>query len=149
MTDFNLLIDLHKNNFRQGPGSDAMTQKALEATGLTPNKNLRIADIGCGTGAQTFVLAKQLGGQVTAVDVFPEFLEILHERAGEKELTKITTMAASMDELPFAQNSFDLIWSEGAVYNNQEDFEAYVRKTSLEFNHPIEIDFVKIEEKSK
>ena len=116
MIEFDLLIDLHKNNPRQGPGSDAMTQKALDATGLKPSKDLHIADIGCGTGAQTFVLAKQLDGQITAVELFPEFLEILKKRAEEKDITNISTIAASMDDLPFAPNSLDLIWSEGAVY---------------------------------
>jgi ubiquinone/menaquinone biosynthesis C-methylase UbiE len=116
MSEFDLLIDLHKNNPRQGPGSDAVTQQALEMTDLSTKANLQIADIGCGTGAQTMVLAEQLAGQITAVDLFPEFLEVLDKRATEKGLTNISTIAASMDELPFESKSLDLIWSEGAVY---------------------------------
>lgn len=38
-------------------------------------------------------------------------------------------------------------WSEGAVYNNQKDFENYVQKTAKEFNHPVKISFMKIEDK--
>jgi ubiquinone/menaquinone biosynthesis C-methylase UbiE len=116
MSEFDLLIDLHINNPRQGPGSDAVTQQALEMTDLSTKANLQIADIGCGTGAQTMVLAEQLAGQITAVDLFPEFLEVLDKRATEKGLTNISTIAASMDELPFESKSLDLIWSEGAVY---------------------------------
>lgn len=116
MTEFDLLIDLHINNYRQGPGSDAITKRALAATGLEPNKDLRIADIGCGTGGQTFVLAEQLGGQITAVDLSLKLLHMLEERARKKGLTNISTLSASMDALPFEPNTLDLIWSEGAVY---------------------------------
>jgi SAM-dependent methyltransferase len=52
------------------------------------------------------------------VDLFPEFLDILAERAraaGRSE--QIETLAESMDSLPFATESLDLIWSEGAIYN--------------------------------
>ena len=30
---------------------------------------------------------------------------------------RITTLDASMDQLPFAEASFDVLWSEGAIYN--------------------------------
>jgi hypothetical protein len=39
-------------------------------------------------------------------------------------------------------------WSEGVVYNNQKDFEAYVKTTALEYNNPVETSFVKVEEKA-
>ncbi len=49
-------------------------------------------------------------------------------------------------------NSFEYLlssaWSEGVVYNNRKDFSDYVRKTSLEYNHPVETEFVRIQDKS-
>lgn len=57
--NYELLIDLHKMNKRQGPGSDAQTLKALQLSGLmTSTQSMQIADIGCGTGASTLVLAE-------------------------------------------------------------------------------------------
>jgi hypothetical protein len=54
---------------------------------------------------------------------------------------------------PDSKNSFEYAifaaWSEGAVYNNQDDFEAYVKNTSVEFNHPVKISFVNIEQKTQ
>ena len=38
-------------------------------------------------------------------------------------------------------------WSEGAVYNNKKDFSDYIRKTSLEYNHPVHDNFVQVQEK--
>lgn len=117
MTQLDLLIDLHKDQPRQGPGSDAMTQKALSFIDLAHQPNLQIADIGCGTGAQTISLARHTHSHITAVDLFPVFLEKLVERATENGLNdRITTLTRSMDDLPFEESSFDIIWSEGAVY---------------------------------
>jgi SAM-dependent methyltransferase len=116
---FRLLIDLHRDGPRQGPGSDAETLRALELTRLDRAAGLRVADIGCGTGASTLVLARQLpAAEIVAVDLSPEFLEVLAEQAEAAGLAgRIETLAASMEALPFAPESLNLIWSEGAIYN--------------------------------
>ncbi len=113
-----LLIDLHKQNHRQGPGGEEETRQALKLASLDPSRPLKIADIGCGTGASTLILAKELDAHITAVDFLPEFLEELQIRARSRGVAeKITTLECSMDALPFADEEFDLIWSEGAIYN--------------------------------
>lgn len=118
MDDLQLLMDLHKDGARQGPGSDAQTLRALDLARLDTSRALKVADIGCGTGASTLVLARELDARITAVDLFPEFLDILEARAGGQGLAgRITTLACSMDTLPFADSEYDLLWSEGAVYN--------------------------------
>ena len=118
MTELELIIDLHKNSEKQGPGSENDTLKALEFLNLSSDQNLKVADIGCGSGGQTISLAKNLNGQITAVDLFPEFLNELNEKSQNLRLTdKIVTLQKSMDDLPFNKGEFDLIWSEGAIYN--------------------------------
>jgi hypothetical protein len=62
-SELELLLDLHRGNPRQGPGSEAMTLRALALTGLDRDRPLRIADIGCGTGAQTLTLAAHTKAQ--------------------------------------------------------------------------------------
>ncbi|WP_424933901.1 class I SAM-dependent methyltransferase [Amaricoccus macauensis] len=118
MENLSLLIDLHLGGARQGPGSDAMTRRAIGLAGLGAHTGLRIADIGCGTGASTLVLAQELDAEITAVDFLPDFLRALEDRAdaaGVRE--RITTLEASMEALDFRVGSFDAIWSEGAIYN--------------------------------
>jgi len=118
VTELELIIDLHKNSEKQGPGSENDTLKALEFLNLSSDQNLKVADIGCGSGGQTISLAKNLNGQITAVDLFPEFLNELNEKSQNLRLTdKIVTLQKSMDDLPFNKGEFDLIWSEGAIYN--------------------------------
>jgi len=113
-----LLIDLHKDAQRQGPGGEAETKRAIDLAHLDRSRPLRIADIGCGTGASTIILARELEAQVTAVDLFPEFLDELQSRTRLRRVAdRIHTVVSSMDSLPFPEAEFDAIWSEGAVYN--------------------------------
>ncbi len=116
---YSLMVDLHRDGWRQGPGSDDETLRALELTRLDRNTALNVADIGCGTGAATLVLASKLpNSRITAVDLFAEFLEVLQHRADAAGcLNQIETRAESMDSLSFAAEALDLIWSEGAIYN--------------------------------
>jgi len=103
---------------RQGPGGDAQTELALELARIDQKASLKVADIGCGTGASTLMLAKHLNAQITAVDFLQEFLDDLtvhSKQAGVAD--RISTLACSMDELPFADEELDVIWTEGAIYN--------------------------------
>lgn len=127
MTELELLIDFHVDAERQGPGSPSDTLKALSFIDIEPNKPLRVADIGCGSGAQTITLAQIIEGQIIAVDLFPEFLAKLNSKSREHDFQdKITTLEKSMDDLPFDKEEFDIIWSEGAVYII--GFEAGIKK---------------------
>ncbi|WP_370392056.1 methyltransferase domain-containing protein [uncultured Winogradskyella sp.] len=118
MTELELIIDLHKNSERQGPGSEKDTLRALDLLQLHTDQNLKVADLGCGSGGQTLTLAQYLNGQITAVDLFPQFLDELKEKSQKLGLSdKIITLEKSIDDLPFKKEEFDLIWSEGAIYN--------------------------------
>ena len=118
LDDLSLLVDLHRGGKRQGPGGDDETRLAITLSGLSAGKDLRIADVGCGTGSSTLVLAKALDATVTAVDFVPDFIHDLHTTAERQELgDRIHTLVASMDALPFDAQSLDAIWSEGAIYN--------------------------------
>jgi SAM-dependent methyltransferase len=111
-----MFFELHAGLPREGPGDDASTERALRLLPKLPARP-RILDIGCGPGAQTLVLARATGGTVTAVDVHQPFLDELMQRARAAGLAQnIHSLRASMDALPFEPESFDLIWSEGAIY---------------------------------
>jgi SAM-dependent methyltransferase len=118
MENFELLVDLHRHNDRQGPGGEAETLLALRLAGLDGSAPLAIADVGCGTGASALLLARELDAHLTAVDLVPEFIDELRDKAAAQGLAdRIAPQVASMAELPFEDESFDAIWSEGAVYN--------------------------------
>ena len=118
MDDIKLLADLHKRTERQGPGGDRETGKAIDLATLDRARPLRIADLGCGTGASALQLARSLNAEITAVDILPEFIEELGRRAARARLKgKIKPVVGSMENLQFEEEAFDVIWSEGAIYN--------------------------------
>ncbi len=115
--DFSLICEFFSNMERQGPGSPEVTLKALSFIDNLTEKSL-IADIGCGTGGQTMTLAKYIEGKITALDLFPDFINILNRNVERLDLqNKVKGIVGSMEELPFDKESLDLIWSEGAIYN--------------------------------
>lgn len=118
MNDYALLIDLHKRGERQAPGGKAETELAVALAGLDRTAPLEVADIGCGTGASALLLARLLNARVAAVDLFPEFLAVLEQRATAQAVDdRISLVACSMDNLPFQNETLDVVWSEGAIYN--------------------------------
>ncbi len=118
--ELKIIVDFYKDLQRLGPGCDEQTKKALGFIDFA-TKNPTIADIGCGTGAQTEVLAKETQGEIVAVDFLDEFLKSLQRRFDKANLN-VKTICTSMSELPFREQEFDLIWSEGAIYNIGFDY---------------------------
>ncbi|MDX9783079.1 MAG: class I SAM-dependent methyltransferase [Bacteroidales bacterium] len=115
--DFNLICEYFSAIDRQGPGSKEATIKALSFVDNLNDKS-RIADLGCGTGGQTLVLAQNAPGTVTGIDLFPKFIDLFNENAKKHSLEdRVTGVVGSMDDLPFTEGELDLIWSEGAIYN--------------------------------
>ncbi len=115
--DVNLIVEYFSSLERQGPGSPEITIKALSFIDNLSNESC-IADIGCGTGGQTMVLAQRTSGKITGVDLFPTFIDLFNSNASKFNLQeRVKGITASMDKLPFQQEEMDLMWSEGAIYN--------------------------------
>jgi ubiquinone/menaquinone biosynthesis C-methylase UbiE len=111
-----LLVELHEGLPRLGPGNDESTLGALALCEHLPARPA-ILDVGCGTGAQTLVLAESTDGHITAVDLIPNFLAKLDYNVVSRGLEdRIEIQEGDMRELPFPEESFDLVWSEGAIY---------------------------------
>ncbi|MCF8230341.1 MAG: class I SAM-dependent methyltransferase [Bacteroidales bacterium] len=115
--DFKLICEYFSYLERQGPGSPEATLKALSfIEGLTDES--KTADLGCGTGGQTMVLAEHIPGKITGIDLFPEFIDLFNANAKKKNFQdRVKGVVGSMEELPFQKETLDLIWAEGAIYN--------------------------------
>jgi ubiquinone/menaquinone biosynthesis C-methylase UbiE len=101
---------------RQGPGDARATRRALESMANLPGKP-DILDVGCGVGLQTLELANLTDGTLTAVDNHQPFLDTLRANADKKNLSaEIRCVQGDMSALNFESESFDAIWSEGAIY---------------------------------
>ncbi len=111
-----IFMDVQRGLPRQGPGDDESTRRALALCGRLP-KGASVLDVGCGPGMQTMVLAFALDAEIEAVDLHEEYLDQLRASLQAEGLDrKAAALRADMNALPFADRSFDLIWSEGAAY---------------------------------
>ena len=114
---WDLLLEAHIGLERQGPGSRETIERALSFMS-DRDRFENIADLGCGTGGQTMILAELLKGKIAGLDMFPEFVRELDKRAANKNLGfRMKGVVGNMENLPFEKNSLDLIWSEGAIDN--------------------------------
>ncbi len=99
---------------RWAPGSKSETIKAIS---LLPEEPKKILEVGCGKGIATQLLAQNTAASITAVDNEESALTRLRDRFSSNNLSsRLTTVCASMTELPFDTASFDLIWAEGSAY---------------------------------
>ena len=115
MTMFDLLIETHIGLKRQGPGSPEMTMRALSFVDNL-NEESYIADLGCGTGGQTMVIAQNTIGHIIGVDMIPNFIDIFNQNVKQLHLeNRVTGIVGSVEELPFKKEELDLIWSEGVI----------------------------------
>jgi ubiquinone/menaquinone biosynthesis C-methylase UbiE len=101
---------------RLGPGSKEETVKAFNLLPLQ-NKELKILDLGCGTGMQTLNLAEIIEGKITAIDNHQPFLDELKTKAIQQNLShKIEAKLEDITNLKEPLNYYDLIWLEAAIY---------------------------------
>ena len=126
MDNMNYFLDIYGGVKRAGPGSHECTRRAFELMSDLPSAP-RILDIGCGPGVQTVDLLNLCAGQVIALDFLSQMLERTLANAREAKLSeRLEVLAQDMNQMNFAPASFDIVWSEGAIYNM--GFEHGLRK---------------------
>ncbi len=110
---FKLYGDLPK----QGPGSKECTLKALHA--IPEHENFKhILDVGCGTGRHTILLAENTSAKITALEFYDQQIARLSKTVQLANLSgRIGIVKGDMGDLSFANEKYDLIWSECSIYN--------------------------------
>lgn len=102
---------------RQGPGNLACAARALGLCRELPPAP-SVLDLGCGTGSQTLHLAGLTAGAIVAIDAHAPGVERLQATIIERGLSsRIRALVGDMADSGLSAGSFDLIWSEGALYN--------------------------------
>lgn len=80
---------------------------------IIPAKNKKILEVGSGSGRDSIYLAK-LGADCYLVDYIEAPLKIARQIA-QKEKAKITTAKSEARSLPFEDDFFDLVYSQGLI----------------------------------
>ncbi len=112
-----IFFEVYENLPRQGPGNRTCAARAL---GLC--RGLRefpaILDLGCGVGGQTLQLAELTSGSIVAIDRHAPSIERLRAAIAERGLSqRVSAIVGDMARPEQPCGSFDLIWSEGALYS--------------------------------
>ena len=111
-----VFFEIHSDNPREGPGSFKSTKQAFEKLADLP-QNPKILDIGCGPGKQSFDLLQISDANIVAIDNHQPFLDIIQNKIeAENKSTGLKVFNKDMSKLDFELESFNVIWSEGAIY---------------------------------
>jgi SAM-dependent methyltransferase len=95
-------------------GGLAATRDLANLAAIRPGET--VLDVGCGVGGPARVLAAEHGARVRAVDLSPAYVEI-GRALSKKSGIAVTFQTANALELPFADASFDLVWTQHASMN--------------------------------
>jgi ubiquinone/menaquinone biosynthesis C-methylase UbiE len=81
----------------------------LANLGVKPG--MTVCDMGCGNGFYALQLAKMVGpdGQILAVDIQPEMLKLLKDRAAKKQITNIEPILSEAHDPKLPEGKIDLI----------------------------------------
>ena len=81
------------------------------------NKGETVLDIGCGAGVDSFIAAMTTGstGTVVGVDLISGMLNRANENLTLIDLQNVSFQEASAENLPFADEDFDVVTSNGAL----------------------------------
>lgn len=113
----NYFLEIYGTLPRAGPGADEFTRRAYRMLPEVP-ATPRILDLGCGPGAQTVQLLRMTGGTVVALDLLPEMIARVTDAAQRAGLSdRLVAVQQDMSAMDFERSSFDIVWSEGAIYN--------------------------------
>jgi ubiquinone/menaquinone biosynthesis C-methylase UbiE len=82
------------------------------------NGSERVLDVGCGIGGPSRYLASRFGCVVTGLDLTADFVALAGMLAQRTRLSdKVTYRQGDALDMPFADASFDLVWSQNAAMN--------------------------------
>jgi SAM-dependent methyltransferase len=112
-----VFFEVYETLPRQGPGNRDSAERALAlCRDLRPSPD--VLDLGCGVGGQTLHLAERLAGSIVAIDSHAPSIARLQETLADRGLShRVRASVADMSDARIPGAGFDLVWSEGALYN--------------------------------
>jgi ubiquinone/menaquinone biosynthesis C-methylase UbiE len=122
-------IALDESQFTQGGAADFYDEHSRRFMGLVYHRlaaraaaletaSCRVLDVGTGTGMLPLELIKaRPDWQITGIDISPDMLKLARVNAAKADVYgKIDYLRASAAELPFTNNSYDIVVSNASLH---------------------------------
>jgi ubiquinone/menaquinone biosynthesis C-methylase UbiE len=99
------------------PLRDRLRANGIEASVFSGKRCL---DAGCGGGRGSILMAQSGAREVVGVDLSETNVRTCRMRAAQKGLTNLTFQQHSLADLPFEDETFDLVWCNGVLHHITE-----------------------------
>jgi precorrin-6B methylase 2 len=107
-------------------------QLAIDALGIEPGQT--VADLGAGSGYYSFRIAPLVGrsGKVLAIDIEPQMLEAIAQRAQREHVSNVATVRSSAQDPNLAPGSVDLLFMVDVYHELEYPYEMMTKvRTAL------------------
>lgn len=123
-------IDLKKVSRHDLSGVDEFHVRGAEVSNELVNeiylKNAKVLDVGCGLGGPARMLADRFNCRVTGIDLCKEYISTAQQLSELVGLSEQTTFVhGNALELPFADGSFDIVWTQHVQMNIKDKARFY------------------------
>lgn len=119
----------HAENPGLGRVIDAVMERADAGAGS------EVLDLGCGSGQLVLPLSEK-AKEITAVDISPRMIELLESKLEASGTGNVKAMTASIQELDFAAETFDIIVSNYALHHLDDDQKRWVVTSGFRWLKP-------------
>jgi SAM-dependent methyltransferase len=104
-------------------GQEITRELALE---ISLRRGMRVLDVGCGLGGACRLFAEEFGCHATGIDITEEYIDIAKRLSQLTNLHEGTNFVhGSATELPFDDNSFDIVFTQHVQMNIADKKKLY------------------------
>jgi MPBQ/MSBQ methyltransferase len=108
----------------------AATIGLAETAGI--KENMRVLDVGSGIGGPSRFLAANFGCHVTGIDLIEEYCKLSEIFAEKLNMSdRVDYQCCNACELPFDNESFDVVWTQHVAMNIEDKEKLYKESTRV------------------